>query len=146
MLIKTHRNAVFAFVFAIALTLGGFVTSADAQSQALNGQIEGFITDQNGASVPNATVTARNIETGTERQVTTDASGVYRLPLLPLGTYRVTVEAANFKKYVQEGIILTTGRIATVSVSYFKPGTFQPQLPLLRMRPSQIRAKLTLAV
>ncbi len=87
------------------------------QSQALNGQIEGFITDQNGASVPNASVTAKNTETGTERKTNTDENGSYRLPLLPLGTYQVTVESANFKKYVQSGIILTTGRIATVSIS-----------------------------
>jgi hypothetical protein len=88
-----------------------------AQSQALNGQIEGVVTDQNGASVPNASITARNIETGAERKVSSDESGVYRLPLLPLGKYRVTVEVANFKKYIQEGITLTTGQIATVNIS-----------------------------
>ena len=48
-----------------------------------------------------------NIETGATRTVTTDESGVYRFPLLPLGTYRITAEAANFKTLVREGIILT---------------------------------------
>jgi hypothetical protein len=87
-----------------------------AQSQALNGQIEGVVTDAAGAAVPNASVTIKNIETGTERQVVTDESGVYRAPLLPLGTYQVTVEAANFKRLVRQGITLTTGQTATVDL------------------------------
>lgn len=115
-MLKTSARMFLLGILVFGLTAIGF-----AQSQALNGQIEGFITDQTGASVPNASITVRNIETGTERKVTSDESGVYRLPLLPLGTYRVTVEAPNFKKYIQEGIILTTGRIATVSVA-LEPG------------------------
>ena len=106
--------AAFAFCFAD-------LQRAHAQSQALNGQIEGTVTDQTGATIPNATITIRNIETGTERTVTSDESGVYRAPLLPLGTYRVTVEAPNFKRLVREGITLTTGQIATVDLN-LQPG------------------------
>jgi hypothetical protein len=54
---------------------------------------------------------------GAARIVTTDESGVYRFPLLPLGTYRITAEAANFKKFIREGITLTTGQIATVDLN-----------------------------
>jgi hypothetical protein len=104
-----------ARMFLLGILVFGLTVFSFAQSQALNGQIEGFVTDQTGAAVPNASITVRNVETGTERKVVSDENGIYRVPLLPLGTYRVTVEAANFKKYVQEGIILTTGRIATVS-------------------------------
>ena len=43
-------------------------------------------------------ITVTNIETGTTRIVRTDESGVYRFPLLPLGTYRITAEAANFNE------------------------------------------------
>ena len=88
-----------------------------AQSQALNGQIEGTILDQSSAAVPNAVITITNIETGATRIVTTDESGVYRFPLLPLGTYRITAEAANFKKFVREGISLTTGQTATIDIN-----------------------------
>ncbi len=91
--------------------------SAFAQSQALNGQIEGTVLDQTNAAVPNAVITVTNIETGATRIVTTDESGVYHFPLLPLGTYRITAEAVNFKKLVREGITLATGQIATVDLS-----------------------------
>ena len=95
------------FFVLSGLVIGGFY-QVNAQSQALNGQIEGIITDANSAAVPNATITARNTQTGTERTTTSDASGVYRFPLLPLGSYRVTVEATSFKRLVRDGIILTT--------------------------------------
>ncbi len=91
--------------------------SAFSQSQALNGQIEGTILDQTNAAVPNAVITITNLETGATRTVTTDESGVYRFPLLPLGTYRITAKAANFKKLVREGVTLTTGQTATVDLN-----------------------------
>lgn len=107
---------VFSYcLLTLFIVLNGFIYS-NAQSQALNGQIEGVVTDAQGAAVPNAAITVRNIETGTERQITSDDSGVYRAPLLPLGTYRVTVEAPNFKRLVREGITLTAGQTATVDL------------------------------
>ncbi len=90
------------------LLLATSMPSASAQSQALNGQIEGTVLDQSNAAVPNAVITVTNIETGATRIVTTDESGVYRFPLLPLGTYRITAEAVNFKKLVREGLTLST--------------------------------------
>ena len=95
-----------------------------AQSQALNGQIEGTALDQHQTAVPNAVITVTNIESGATRTVTTDESGVYRFPLLPLGTYRITAEATNFKKIVRDGVTLTTGQTATVDL-YLQPGEVQ---------------------
>ncbi len=57
-----------------------------------------------------------NIETGSTRTLTTDESGVFRFPLLPLGTYRIIAEAASFKKFIREGVTLTTGQTATIDI------------------------------
>lgn len=115
-LIRLLASCALLLVFGVIS-----VIQLNAQSQALNGQIEGTVTDRNGAAVANASVTVRNIETGAERQVTTDENGVYRAPLLPLGTWRVTIEASNFKRFVREGITLTAGQTATVDLS-LEPG------------------------
>lgn len=88
--------------------------AATAQSQALNGQIEGTVVDTTGAVIPNASITVINVETGTTRTVTSDESGVYRAPLLPLGSYRIEVQAPNFKKLVREGVTLSAGQTATL--------------------------------
>lgn len=115
---KTFVLTRFVISLLMLSTLAAVgVLRVNGQSQAVNGQIEGVVTDAAGAAVPNATITVRNINTGAERALTTDESGMYRVPLLPLGRYRVTIEAANFKRLVREGITLTTGQTATVNAS-----------------------------
>ncbi len=114
---KSKAPHILVFLIIAGILLTGSVSSAFAQSQALNGQIEGTVSDQSNAAVPNVVVIVTNIETGATRTVTTDESGVYRFPLLPLGTYRVSAEAANFKKFIREGVTLTTGQIKTLDLN-----------------------------
>lgn len=104
---------ILMLTFALAVE----AVSVRAQSQALNAQIEGAVTDANGAAIPNANVTLTNIETGATRTVTTDDNGFYRAPLLPLGSYRLVVEAPSFKRLVREGVTVTTGETATVALA-----------------------------
>ena len=113
---KETAQQLFFCAIALGLLLAASMPSVVAQSQASNGQIEGTVSDQNNAGVPHTVITVTNIETGATRTVSTDESGVYRFPLLPLGIYRLTAEAANFKKLVREGITLTTGQTATVNL------------------------------
>jgi hypothetical protein len=111
-------KALHTLVFSIlaGFFLASLITACFAQSQAQNGEIAGTITDPNGAAVSKTSVTVRNLETGTTRIATTDESGVYRFPLLPLGTYRVTVEVSNFRRFVRDGITLATGQAAPVNI------------------------------
>jgi hypothetical protein len=104
------RNFVVTFVFV--LSAAGM--SASAQSQALDGQIEGWITDEKGAAVAGASVFAKNTGTGLLRSTVTESTGFYRILLLPLGTYQLSVEAPNFKRSVRGGITLSTGETATI--------------------------------
>lgn len=113
---KEPASHVFACLVAVGVLLAA-ISPAFTQSQSQNGQIEGTVSDQNNAAVPNAFVKVTNVETGMTRAVTTDESGIHRFPLLPLGTYRITAEAANFKKIVRDGIRLVTGQTATVDLN-----------------------------
>ena len=88
-----------------------------AQSQAANGAIEGTITDTSGGVLPGVTVTIVNLETGADRSVVTNEKGLYRAPLLPLGTYRVVAELQGFKKFEQSGIRLSVGDTAVVNAT-----------------------------
>jgi hypothetical protein len=88
-----------------------------AQSQAVNGTIEGTIKDASGGLLPGVTVTVHNTDTGAERVVVTDANGLYRAPLLPLGKYDVSAELAGFKKQVQTAIPLTAGSSAVINIA-----------------------------
>ena len=97
---------------AVLLSQGAF-----AQSGAITGQIGGLITDPTGAPIAGAKITATNAGTGTQRVASTDSSGVYSIPLLTLGTYKVSVEASGFGKYDQTGIVLTSGAFATIDAT-----------------------------
>src|SRR5260370_36448159 len=111
--VRRGIRAAFALVAALTLAAG----SAHAQSQAVNGTIEGTIKDASGGLLPGVTVTVHNTDTGAERVVVTDANGLYRAPLLPLGTYEVTAELAGFKKQQQTGIPITAGASAVINIA-----------------------------
>lgn len=102
-------------VFLTALLLAP--AAALSQSHSLDGQIEGFVHDPNGAPISGATVTAANTSTGFVRSLVTNDSGFYRMPLMPPGTYRVTVDAPTFMRTIREGITLLAGQTATIDVT-----------------------------
>ena len=81
------------------------------------GTISGTVTDEKGAVIAGATVTARNIERNISRNLQTGSEGTYRFENLPVGPYEVTVEATGFAKYVQTGITLILNQNAVVDVS-----------------------------
>jgi hypothetical protein len=101
----------------LALLLVASAVPALAQSQAANGAIEGTIRDNSGGVLPGVTVALVNADTGAQRIVVTNESGLYRAVLLPLGTYRVTAELAGFKKHDQAGIELSAGRTAEINIT-----------------------------
>src|SRR5262249_32827542 len=70
------------------------------------GTIRGIVTDETGASVPGATVTVRNVDTGLSQTVTTGVDGVYSVPYLPVGRYVATTEKSGFRKAEATNIVL----------------------------------------
>jgi hypothetical protein len=107
------RRLTGLIITCLALTAG----AAFSQSQAVNGTIEGTIKDASGGLLPGVTVTIHNTDTGAERVVVTDANGLYRAPLLPLGTYKVSAELAGFKKYEQTNIPIVAGSSAVINIA-----------------------------
>jgi hypothetical protein len=81
--------------------LFGTALPAFAQSQAINGSIEGTVKDTSGAALPGVTVTVTNTDTGAQRVVVSGGEGAYRAPLLSLGNYDVVAELQGFKKFEQ---------------------------------------------
>ncbi len=103
--------------FLSALLSLSLTAPALAQSQGANGAIEGTVTDSSGGVLPGVTVTVTNTDTGAERSLVTNEKGLYRAPLLPLGTYRIVAELQGFKRFEQTGITLSVGQSAVVNVS-----------------------------
>ncbi|MGB6484971.1 MAG: carboxypeptidase regulatory-like domain-containing protein [Candidatus Acidiferrales bacterium] len=93
-----------AVVFVICYAM---LAPPRAQAQAVTaGQITGQVLDASKAAIPGATVTATNVATGAVRTAKTNAQGLYTLTDLPVGTYNVSAEHANFQRLQQTGVVL----------------------------------------
>jgi hypothetical protein len=101
--------------------LAGFfvllVTSALARAQAgSTAQLSGAVKDESGGVLPGADVSATQAETGFKRSAVTDANGLYTLPSLPVGPYRLDVNLAGFKAYSQTGIVLQVNTSPVINI------------------------------
>ena len=100
---RSFKTIALAAVFAAAVF-----------AQNDRGTITGTVSDQAGAVIPNASITAVNVEVGNESKTNTTATGNYTIPSLVVGRYRITIEVTGFKKFTQENILVqvaTTNRI-----------------------------------
>jgi hypothetical protein len=68
---------------------------------ATNATLTGRISDPQGAVIVGATVKATNVETNVTASAETNQSGLYTIPDLIPGRYRVTVEKTAFETIVR---------------------------------------------
>jgi hypothetical protein len=101
--LHVSRSAA-AIAGVLLLSLTGILL---AQSTAT---VQGTVSDQAGAAVPNAAVSARNQATGEERATQTDSTGAYLLPSLPRGTYRIEAKAPGLQTVAAANVVLEVGR------------------------------------
>jgi len=78
-------------------------------AQTDRGVITGAVKDATGAVVPGAKVTAVYLDTETNYETTTTASGNFTVPSLPVGTYQLKIESPGFKTHVRDNVALATG-------------------------------------
>src|SRR5450432_2714867 len=86
------------------------------------GAIRGTVSDPSAAVVSAATVTARNVETGTAQTATTNDEGAYSFPYLQIGNYQVTVEKPGFRKSETNGVRVDVASVTDVNVKMLVGG------------------------
>jgi hypothetical protein len=102
--------------FGSVLGLLFFVFSIGVGWAQTTGTIRGTVTDPSGAVVPGANVTVTLTDTHVSRSMTTNESGDYEFPALPVGRYTVTAQAAGFKVARHNEIEVRLGHVSTVDV------------------------------
>ncbi|MEO8128740.1 MAG: carboxypeptidase-like regulatory domain-containing protein [Bryobacteraceae bacterium] len=80
-------------------------------------QVTGTVVDASNATVPGATVTATNLDTGVSRATTANDAGNYLVTALLPGRYRVTAEAPGFKMLKREPVTLAVDQVARIDFS-----------------------------
>src|SRR5262249_51621692 len=85
-------------------------------AQYTTASLSGSVSDESGALVPDAKLTARNADTGFTETTTSDAGGAFLFARLPIGKYTLRVEKQGFPDYEQAGITLAVNQEATLRV------------------------------
>ncbi|MBX5495285.1 MAG: TonB-dependent receptor [Bryobacteraceae bacterium] len=103
---RFRSSAAAAAVFAAAIAAYGQQTAT----------LTGTIRDTSQAVIEAAVVKATNVNTGEVFSGVTTADGIYTIPLIKPGDYKVSAEAQGFKQFQQTGVRLETG--ATVRIDF----------------------------
>lgn len=108
---KRYIQSTLVILIALLLSYGGAV-----EAQTITGAVNGTVTDPTGAVIPNAKVTATNVDTGIETPSTTNTEGIYNIPFLQIGNYKLTVDVTGFATATYGPFVLETAQIAKVDV------------------------------
>ena len=104
---KRILRLVSILPFVLVLML--IVVPAPATAQVSNGSISGNVADPQGSGVPQATISATNTATNQELTTTSDNSGLFRLGLVPPGTYRIEISKQGFRKAAFDNVEVAVG-------------------------------------
>ena len=96
---------------SVALVAGCLLFSAAPHSlaQATTGEVTGTVTDNTGATIPNAAVTLTNLGTNERRTARTGGSGDYTFSQLGPGTYSLQVSESGFNTLVIPSVAIAVG-------------------------------------
>ncbi len=113
-----RRLPLFALVALLLCSFG-----LNAQVQAINGSIQGDVSDKGGAVIAGATVESDELDTGTVHKAVTDESGHFEFPSLQPGRYVVKISKSGFATTIQENLTLTVGHTMTLKLTLQVQGT-----------------------
>ena len=100
MLSRVFGGVAGSVVASICLCSAAFASSG--------GSISGTVRDASGGLIPDATVLVRELSTNQVYTVHADQHGYYKVPVLPVGHYSLTISAQGFADYSRTGIVLNT--------------------------------------
>ncbi len=95
---------------ALTLTAMACAMVASAQTSSTSGAVHGVIKDKTGKALASATVQLRNRETGLTRTTTSNAQGEYRIGLLPVGNYELTVTTSGMRTVKDANVQVLLGQ------------------------------------
>jgi hypothetical protein len=119
-----------------------------AYAQSDRGTITGTVVDPAGARIPNASIEAKNMNTGALFQTTTSETGNYTLAQLPVGSYQLSVSAPGFKQFVRMGLTVSVAQTLRIDISLevgsiSETITVSEEAPLLKTESGELSQVVT---
>ena len=122
--------------------------SSRLPAQSNQGTIAGNVLDASGGAVPQAPIVARNRDTGYTATTQSSATGSYRFPAVPLGTYDVEITANGYRTAKYSGVLVQVNTVtsldATLEVgSSTESITVESSAPTVQTESSEIGGVVT---
>ena len=105
------------FLTATALVAFMMLVSLSASAQRITGTLRGQVSDQNGAAVTGAKISATNQQTGVQENTISSGTGGYEFPTLLPGPYTVKVESSGFRQSVISDVLVSANTVADRNVT-----------------------------
>ena len=137
----------FKWLAVCLLCFGLFSGFVGAQSTT-QGAIAGTVVDASGAVIPGAAVSLHNDATSAEFKLVADESGYFKAPLVPPGTYTVTISATGFGTYEAKLVPVTVGSMTQLHPE-LKAGATQESVevtgvaPVIQFESPEVSSTLT---
>ena len=132
---NSTRSRRFSIQCGLSVFLSfAFVAVLPTQAQLAGANLTGVVTDASGSSVPNATVSIKNVSTGVIRDVQSNSEGVYSAPNLLPGDYDIEASAPRFSKTLVKGVTLTVGSERALNLT-LKVGTVNVVMEIVDIHP-----------
>jgi len=144
---KTSSLHSFARTTAVFLILA-ILFSVPTLAQVAGGTLSGTVSDTAGAGIPQAKLVIKNVATGVERTVTTNADGFYTTVNLQSGSYQISISATGFNSETRHGVTMSVGSQITIDVT-LRVGTISNRVevtaavPDVQLTSSDISAVVT---
>ena len=135
-------------VVLLVLLAAALLTTSTAFAQTSQAEIRGTVVDQSGGALPGVTVTATHVDTGAVRTTVTSETGVFLMPAMPVGVFRIQAELAGFSTVIRDNFRLEVGQSAVLTFS-MKLATVEESVtvtgeaPLVDTRSSELAGRVS---
>ena len=142
-----RRSGVRHIVAALTI-LVAVIGSRTVAAQTSQSDIRGTVVDPSGGGLPGVTVTATHVDTGAVRTTVTSETGVFLMPALPVGRYRLQLDLVGFTTVVTENLRLEVGQSAQLNftmrlAAVQETVTVTGESPLVESQKSELAGRVT---
>ena len=108
------KKQVHSYLWLVAVL---FLLPGVSQGQQITASISGVVADENKSLIPNAAVNVESASLAVKRNTTTNDEGYFIVTNLPIGLYRVTVQATGFSDSIQENVKVDVGITLSLNIT-----------------------------
>jgi len=131
---KGERTSALRILVCLLALAGFLAATQNGLAQSSNGQITGLVTDSTGAAIEGASVSATNTATGVTYSGRTNNAGVYVLPQLIPGPYKVSLSKGGFATIERTELTVRTGDHLSLDLT-LKPATTKETVTVTESAP-----------